>query len=227
MSSTPILGVLEMMSLCKRNVPLILSSEEFGKMKIEFTKDIPVKSTIGFRMNAGFENQFLGVTDSEFQQISVRRALFRIVFNNSLIYIPYRSTENKRYNSVDVRFTNVTRVLKKGTSATCRNKVLNVSTNNESNRRVDVEVSIIASNKLSGSAGHIIRSVTENASDVNTEIDESRQAMFLPIEINEFSYIHCRLLHHVNKQPLQYKYDAIVSRPLLVMKISPDNDDEC
>ena len=50
--------------------------------------------------------------------------------------------------------------------------------------------------------------------------------MFLPIEVNEFSYIHCRLLHHVNKQPLQYKYDAIVGRPLLVLKISPDNDDE-
>ena len=95
----------------------------------------------------------------------------------------------------------------------------------KSNRRVDVEVCITASNTLSGTAGHI-RSVTENASDVNTEVDESRQAMFLPTEINEFSYIRCRLLHHVNKQPLQYKYDAIVGRPLLVLKISPDNDDE-
>ena len=62
----------------------------FGKMKIEFTKDIPVKSIIAFRMNAGFPKQFLGVADSEFQQISVRRALFHIVFNNSLISIPYR-----------------------------------------------------------------------------------------------------------------------------------------
>ena len=219
-------GIGNDMSLCKLNVPLIISSDEFGKMKIEFTKDIPVKSIIGFRMNAGFAKQFLGVADSEFQQISVRRALFRIVFNNSLIYIPYRITENKRYNSVDVLFTNVTRVIKKGTIATCRNKVLTVSTNDEINRRVDVEVSIIASNKLSGSAGHIIRSVTQNASDVNTEVDESRQTMFLPIEINEFSYIHCRLVHHVNKQLLQYKYDAIVGRPLLVLKISPDNDDE-
>ena len=85
---------------------------------------------------------------------------------------------------------------------------------------------LVSSNKLSGTAGHIIRSDTDNASDVNTEVDESRQAMFLPIEINELSYIHCRLLHHVNKQPLQYKYDAIVGRSLLVLKISPYNDDE-
>ena len=159
------------MSLCKLNVPLIMSSDEFGKMKIECTKDIPVKSILGFRMNAGFAKHVLGVADSEFQQMSVRRALFRIVFSNSLICIPYRLTENKCYKSVDVLFTNVTRVIKKGTIATCRNKVLNVSTNDDSNRRVDVEVSIIASNKLSGTAEHIIRSVTENASDVNTEVD--------------------------------------------------------
>ena len=227
MSSTPILGgIVNDMSLCKLNVPLLMSSDEFGKMKIEVTKDIPVKSISGFRMNAGFAKQCLGVADSEFQQISVRRTLFRIVFNNLLIYIPYRITENKRYNSVDVLFTNVVKVIKKGTIATCRNKVLNGSTNDEITRRVDVEVSIIASNKLSGTAGHIIKSVTENASDVTTEVDEIRQAMLLPIEINEFSYIRCRLLYHVNKQPLQYKYDAIVGRPLLELKISPDNDDE-
>ena len=48
-------GIGNDMSLCKLNVPLIISSDEFGKMKIEFTKDIPVKSIIGFRMNAGFD----------------------------------------------------------------------------------------------------------------------------------------------------------------------------
>ena len=218
-------GIANDMLLCKLNVPLIISSDEFGKMKIEFTKDIPVESIIGFCMNAGFAKKFLGVADSEFQQISVRCALFHIVFNNSLIYIPYRFTENKRHKSVDVLFTNVMRVIKKGTIATCRDKVLNGSTNDEINRSVDVEVSIIATNKLSGTAGDIVRRVTENASDVNTEVDESRQAMFLPIQINEFLSIRCRLLHHVNKHPLQYKYDAIVGRPLLVLKICPDNDD--
>ena len=66
-------GIGNDMPLCKLNVPPLISSDEFGKMKIECTKDIPVKSIIGFCMNAGCAKQCLGVTDSEFQQISVRR----------------------------------------------------------------------------------------------------------------------------------------------------------
>ena len=66
-------GIGNDMWLCKLNGPLLISSDEFGKMKIEFTKDIPVKNILGFCMNAGCAKQFLRVTDSECQQISVRR----------------------------------------------------------------------------------------------------------------------------------------------------------
>ena len=106
--------------------------------------------------------------------------------------------------------------------ATCVRKIIKTMVDDEIDRRVDVEVSIIASNKLSGTTGQIIRSGNENASDVNTEVDESKQDMFVPIQRKEYSYIRCRLLDHVNKQPLEYKYETIVGRPLLVLNITPE-----
>ena len=104
--------------------------------------------------------------------------------------------------------TNLTSVIQNGTTATYVRKIIKTVIDDEINRREDVEVSIIANNNLSGTTGQIIRSVTENASDVNTEVDLSKQDMFLPIQSKEFSYIRCRLLHHVNKQPLKYKDDC-------------------
>ena len=100
-------------------------------------------------------------------------------------------------------------------------KVMQDECADEINRRIDVEVSVIVSNMISGASGRIIRSVVENASDVNTEVDESRQDMYLPIEIKEFSYIRCRLLNHMSKEPIKYKYETVVGRPFLVLKISP------
>ena len=100
-------------------------------------------------------------------------------------------------------------------------KVMQDECADEINRRIDVEVSVIGSNMISGASGRIIRSVVENASDVNTEVDESRQDMYLPIEIKEFSYIRCRLLNHMSKEPIKYKYETVVGRPFLVLKISP------
>ena len=208
-------------SLAKTSIPITISADD-EKMLLTFTSDIPVKSVIGFRMDPGFAKQFLGVTDDEFKIPTTRRNLFRIEFDNKRIHIPTSVIENTRQNYVSVMFTNLTNVVKKGTTATCVRKIIKNVVNDEINRRVDVEVSIIASNKLSGTTGQILRSVTENASDVNTEVDESKQDMFLPIHIKEFSYIRCRLLHHVNKQPLHYKYETIVGRPLLVLKITPD-----
>ena len=209
-------------TLTKTSVPVTISENDEGKMVLTFTNDIPVKSFIGFRMYPGFAKQFLGVTDDEFKDDTIRRNLFRIELANTRIRLQTIVIENTRRNYVSVIFSNLTNIIKRGTTATCVRKIIKNKTDDEINRRVDVEVSIIASNKLSGTTGQIIRSVTENASDVNTEVDESRQDMFLPIQIKEFSYIRCRLLHHVNKQPLRYKYETIVGRPFLVMKITPE-----
>ena len=209
-------------TLTKTSIPLPISENEYGKMVLTFTNDIPVKSFIGFGMYPRFAKQFLGLTDDEFTQQSIRRRLFRVESDNKRIHLQPIIFENTRGNYVSVIFSNLTKVIKRGTTATCVRKIIKHKNDDEINRRVDVEVSIIASNKLSGTTGQIIRSVTENASDVNTEVDESRQDMFLPIQIKEFSYIRCRLLHHVTKQPLQYKYESIVGRPFLVLKITPE-----
>ena len=162
------------------------------------------------------------MTDDEFKMQTIRHNLFRIEVDDKRTHIPTNVIENTRQNYVSVIFTNLTSVIKKGTTATCVRKIIKSVVDDEINRRVDVEVSIIASNKVPGTTGQIIRSVTENAFDVNTEVDESKHYMFLPIQIKEFSYIHCRLLHHVNKLPLKYKYETIVGRALLVLKITPD-----
>ena len=61
----------------------------------------------------------------------------------------------------------------------------------------------------------------EKASDVNTAVDESKQDMFLLIELREVSYIRCRLLDHASKEQIMYKYNSVVGRPFLVLKISP------
>ena len=173
-------------------------------------------------MYPGVAKQFLGLTDDEFKQQSIRRGLFRMESDNKRIRLQPIIIENTRGNYVSVIFSNLTNVIRRGTTATCVRKIIKHKNDDEINRRVDVEVSIIASNKLSGTTGQIIRSVTENVSDVNTEVDESRQDMFLPIQSKEFSYIRCRLLHHVNNQPLQCKYETIVGRPFLVLKITPE-----
>ena len=211
-------------SVTNTSIPMTISTDDDDdeKMILTFTNDIPVKSVIGFRIDPGFAKRFLGVTDDEFKIQTTRRNLFRIEVEDKRIHIPTNVIETTRQNYVSGIFTNLTSVIKKGTTATCVRKIIKNVIDDEINRRVDVEVSIIASNKLSGTTGQIIRSVSENASDVNTEVDESKQDMFLPIQIKEFSYIRCRLLHHVNKQPLKYKYETIVGRPLLILKITPD-----
>ena len=173
-------------TLTKTSIPMTISEDEEGKMVFAFTNDIPVKSVIGFRMDPGFAKQLLGVTDDEYENQAIRRSLFHIEFDDKHIHIPTNAIENTRQKYVSMIFTNLTNVIKKGTTATCVRKIIKNMSNDEINRRVVVEVSIIASNKLPGTTGQIIRSVTENASDVNTEVDESKQDMFSPIQIKEF-----------------------------------------
>ena len=86
---------------------------------------------------------------------------------------------------------------------------------------VDVECNIIESNKVSGVDGQTLQCIVENVSDGFTEVDESKQNIYLPVELHEFSYIRCRLLDHETKAPLQYKYDFVVGRPYIIVRISP------
>ena len=165
---------------------MTISEDEEGKMVFAFTNDIPVKSVIGFRMDPGFAKQLLGVTDDEYENQAIRRSLFHIEFDDKHIRIPTNVIENTCQKYVSMIFTNLTNVIKKGTTAPCVRKIIKNMSDDEINRRVVVEVSIITSNKLPGTTGQIIRSVTENASDVNTEVDESKQDMFSPIQIKEF-----------------------------------------
>ena len=69
--------------------------------------------------------------------------------------------------------------------------------------------------------GRTLRCIVENVSNGFPEVDESKQDLYLPVELHEFSYIRCRLLDHEMKAPLQYKYDFVVGRPYIIVRISP------
>ena len=86
---------------------------------------------------------------------------------------------------------------------------------------VDVECNIIESTRSSGVDGRTLRCIVENVSDGFAEVDESKQDIYLPVELHEVSYIRCRLLDHETKTPLQYKYDFVVGRPYIIVRISP------
>ena len=90
----------------------------------------------------------------------------------------------------------------------------------DATRMVDVEYNIVKSNNISGVNGRTIRCVVENVSGGFTDVEESKQGMYLPEELHEFSYIGCRLLDQETKTPLQYKYDFVVGRPYIIVTIS-------
>ena len=50
---------------------------------------------------------------------------------------------------------------------------------------VDVECNIIESNRSSGVDGRTLRCIVENVSDGFTEVDESKQDIYLPVELDE------------------------------------------
>ena len=113
-----------------------------------------------------------------------------------------------------------TRKIKKGVVGYSQHKVIRRSLD-DTMRMIDVECNIIESNKISGIDGRTLRCVVENVSDGFTEVDESKQDIYLPVELHEFSYIRCRLLDHETKAPLQYKYHSVVGRPYIIVRISP------
>ena len=86
---------------------------------------------------------------------------------------------------------------------------------------VDIECSIVESNELSGVNGRTIRCVVNNVTNGFSEVDESKKDIYLPVECYEFSYIRCRLLDHMTKTLMQYRYDYVVGCPYIIVRISP------
>ena len=115
---------------------------------------------------------------------------------------------------------NPTRKIKKGVVGFSQHRVIRRSLD-DTMRMIDVECNIIESNKFSGVNGRTLRCIVENVSNGFTEVEESKQDIYLPVELYEFSYIRCRLLDHETTTPLQYKYDFVVGRPYIIVRISP------
>ena len=196
-------------SLCKAKVPLEVCQYN-DQMYIKFTDEIPKNSFIGLRLPAKVGYRFLG---SE-----IPRFRFLKNFDDELSFdgITCRILSEESDDVISIVFTSTNDIPKNiiALSGYKQHK-------GEFRRILDVECSIVESNKIAGVKGKIIRSVVENAFDFNTDTEESRQDILVPIELHEFSYIRCRLLKHKTEEPLDYKYESTVGTPFLVLKVQP------
>ena len=195
------------MSLCKTKVPIEFGITNSENLYMEFLEDVQKDSIVGVRMNKEILFNFYGGNKPMkfFQDGKVIQITHSFVVEDDttvkLVVTP-------------------TRKIKKGVVGYSQHKVIRRSLD-DMMRMVDVECNIIESNKISGVDGRTLRCIVENVSDGFTEVDESKQDIYLPVELHEFSYIRCRLLDHETKAPLQYKYDSVVGRPYIIVRISP------
>ena len=195
------------MSLCKTKVPIEFGITNSENLYMEFLEDVQKDSIVGVRMNKDILFNFYGGNKPMkfFQDGKVIQITHSFVVEDDttvkLVVTP-------------------TRKIKKGVVGYSQHKVIRRSLD-DTMRMVDVECNIIESNKISGVDGRTLRCIVENVSDGFTEVDESKQDIYLPVELHEFSYIRCRLLDHETKAPLQYKYDSVVGRPYIIVRISP------
>ena len=195
------------MSLCKSKVPIefgIMSSEN---LYMEFLEDVQKDSIVGVRMNKDILFNFYGGNKP-----------MKLGQDGKVIQVTHSFVVE---DDTTVKLVATpTRKIKKGVVGYSQHKVIRRSFD-DTMRLVDVECTIIESNKISGVNGRTLRCIVENVSDGLTEVDESKQDIYLPIELHEFSYIRCRLLDHETKTPLQYKYDSVVGRPYIIVRIRP------
>ena len=115
---------------------------------------------------------------------------------------------------------NPTRKIKKGVVGFSQHRVIRRSLD-DTMQMINVECNSSESNKSSGVNGQTLHCIEENARDGFTEVEESKQDIYLPVEWYEFSYIRCRLLDHETKTPLQYKYDFVFGCPYIIVRINP------
>ena len=196
------------MSLCKTKVPIEcgITSSESLYMDMEFLEDVQKDSIVGVRM----------IKDILFNFYSGNKPM--TFFQDGKVIQVTHSFVVEDDTTVKLVVT-PTRKIKQGVVGYSQHKVIKRSLD-DTMRMVDVECTIIESNKISGVDGRMLRCIVETVSDGFTEVDESKD-IYLPVELHVFSYIRCRLLDHETKAPLQYKYDSVVGHPYIIVRISP------
>ena len=203
-------------SLCKVEIPIELGITANEFIYIRFNQDIAKGSTVGFRLHGRVGYKLLGINTAQF-----KGSIFNSFLNETPVdNIPYTITVNDDDDTMDILFTPTDDKIMKNTTTTSKFKYVR-HREEDGSRMIDIECSIIESNKIAGISGRTLRCVVDNLLDGITEVSESRQDMYLPIELHEFSYIRCRLLHHGTLVPLEYKYESVVGRPYIVLKIAP------
>ena len=191
------------MSLCKAKVPIEFGITSSENLYMEFLEDVQKDTIVGVSMNKDILFNFYKAM-AFFQDGKVIQVTNSIVVEDDAVKL----------------VVNPTRKIKKGVMGYSQHKVIRRSLD-DTMRMVDVECNIIESNKISDLNGRALRCIVEKVSDGFTEVDESKQDKYLPVELHEFSYIRCRLLDHETKTPLQYKYDFVVGRPYIIVRRSP------
>ena len=174
-------------SLCKVEIPIELGITANEFLYIRFKQDIAKGSTAGFRLHGKVGYKLLGTTN--INNSHFKGSIFDGFLNETPIdNIPYTITVNDDDDTMDILFTPIKDIIVKNTTpATSRFKFIR-HREEDGSRIIDIECSIIESNKIAGSSGRILRCVIDNLLDGITKVSESRQDMYLPIELNEFSY---------------------------------------
>ena len=199
-------------SMCTAKVPLEVGQHN-NQMYIKFTDDIPENSFIGLRLPAKVGFRFLGSETPHFRFV---KKLDDDDDESSVYGITCRVLPEQSTGIISIVFTSTNKI-PMGIIALSGYK----QHKGEFRRILDIECSVVESNKIAGVKGKIVRSVVENAFDFNTDTEESRQDILVPVELHEFSYIRCRLLKHKTDEPLDYKYESTIGTPFLVLKIQP------
>ena len=86
---------------------------------------------------------------------------------------------------------------------------------------IDVECSIVESNKIAGLNGQFIGYLVESSYDLKSSTEERRQGVKLPVELHQFKQIRCRLLKHNSYEVIDYKYETTKGTPFIVVRIEP------
>ena len=127
-------------------------------MQIKFPNEIPMNRGVGIRLFSTIRRNFLGITGKDyFGSLGVGRQLFHIEYNEGRIGIPTTVNENKRQKYIYIIFNTLTIGIQKRTIPTAVNRVIHTASSNEINTRVDIECSIIKSDKISGVNGRMLR----------------------------------------------------------------------
>ena len=163
-------------SLCKVEIPIELGITANEFIYIHFNQDIAKGSTVGFRFHGRVGYKLLDINTAQF-----KGSIFNGFLNETPVdNIPYTITVNDDDDTMDILFTPTDDKIMKNTTATSKFKFIR-HREEDGSRMIDIECSIIESNKIAGISGRTLRCVVDNLLDGSTEVSESRQDMYLPI----------------------------------------------